>query len=511
MKEQTDKIINKNFKKVEKKIENHASELERNNKIAMYSHLVEVIIITLFCVLEATTRGKSWLFVIILTIIGFVPVICEFIAWGKNRESQAIRHFVAIGYAVFYTCTIFTTSCSAIYVMALPMIFIVSVYNDFKYMLMVNTGVVIESFISVFIGASTGKFGYLGLDAAAIQIVTVLITGVLACLLALTTKANAQQKIDVVKESQQKTQELLDDISQISAHMQNGIAEIYTQLEKLNDSAKLTQSTMVQVSTGAADTADAVQNQLSQTEEIQKKVSLVDTAANEISDSIMETLNILTSGSKDVEQLVANVDISVKNGQHVADKLSNLSIRIKEMHSIIAMIEEIASQTELLALNASIEAARAGEAGKGFVVVATEISKMATQTGDATENITKLIENISTAIEEVVTVIYEMIDGINAEKSSTESTAKSFDNIQNNTYAIRDNVEQLTQSIVELKNANNVIVDSIQTISAVSEQLSAHASETTNNEEENVKILENIADKMHGLIDTVKEDDSASL
>lgn len=272
---QTDKIINKNFKKVEKKIENHASELERNNKIAMYSHLVEAIIITLFCVLEAATRGKSWLFVIILTIIGFVPVICEFIAWGKNRESQAIRHFVAIGYAVFYTCTIFTTSCSAIYVMALPMIFIVSVYNDFKYMLMVNTGVVIESFISVFIGASTGKFGYLGLDAAAIQIVTVLITGVLACLLALTTKANAQQKIDVVKESQQKTQEVLDDISQMSAHMQNGIAEIYTQLEKLNDSAKLTQSTMVQVSTGAADTADAVQNQLSQTEEIQKKSVLL--------------------------------------------------------------------------------------------------------------------------------------------------------------------------------------------------------------------------------------------
>ena len=107
MKEQTDKIINKNFKKVEKKIENHASELERNNKIAMYSHLVEAIIITLFCVLEAATRGKSWLFVIILTIIGFAPVICEFIAWGKSHEAQAIRHFVAIGYAVFYMHNIY--------------------------------------------------------------------------------------------------------------------------------------------------------------------------------------------------------------------------------------------------------------------------------------------------------------------------------------------------------------------------------------------------------------------
>lgn len=88
MKKQTDKIINKNFKKVEKKIENHASELERNNKIAMYSHLVEVIIITLFCILEAATRGKSWLFVIILTIIGFAPVICEFIAWGKAMKHR---------------------------------------------------------------------------------------------------------------------------------------------------------------------------------------------------------------------------------------------------------------------------------------------------------------------------------------------------------------------------------------------------------------------------------------
>ena len=61
MKEQTNKIINKNFKKVEKKIENHASELERNNKIAMYSHLVEVIIITLFCILEATTRAMTYI------------------------------------------------------------------------------------------------------------------------------------------------------------------------------------------------------------------------------------------------------------------------------------------------------------------------------------------------------------------------------------------------------------------------------------------------------------------
>jgi DNA repair protein RadA len=284
-------------------------------------------------------------------------------------------------------------------------------------------------------------------------------------MLALTTKANADQKIKNISKSKEQSDELLSQISEMSAKMQNGIAEVYADLEKLQESSKITQSTMSDVSNGATDTANAVQNQLTQTDAIQKKVELVDMSANEISASMAETLDILTQSSKDIEQLVTTVDISVKNGEMVADKLTYLNNHISQMHSIIVMIEEIASQTELLALNASIEAARAGEAGKGFSVVASEISKMATQTGDATENITKLIHNMSSAIEDVVSVIYTMIDGINTEKSSTENTAKSFDNIQTNTYTVRDNVSRLSSSIDELKQANSVIVDSIQTIS----------------------------------------------
>lgn len=78
-----------------------------------------------------------------------------------------------------------------------------------------------------------------------------------------------------------------------------------------------------------------------------------------------------------------------------------------EMNSIVELISGITSQTSLLSLNASIEAARAGEAGKGFAVVATEISGMATQTQDATEQITALINNVSGAISEVVEVIHQ--------------------------------------------------------------------------------------------------------
>lgn len=480
------------------------SEMERNNRVSMYAHLIEVIIMDFMIIAQTFRSDDAKLHeAIIIALIGIAPVIAEFIFWNKDHENHAIKHLVPIGYAVFYTFVLFTSSSIVMFAFALPMIFVVSLYNEFRLMFLVNFGVILESIISVILGAKTGGFGYLGPEVAAIQILTVLLTGIYACVLALTTKANAQQKVDNISEAKEQSEKLLTEISDMSATLQNGISEIYTELEKLNTASKATQATMGEVANGATDTANAVQNQLEQTDAIQRKVELVDSASTEISSSMSQTLDILSQSSLDINQLVETVDTSVRNGKEVADKLTYLNNHIEEMHSIISMIEEIASQTELLALNASIEAARAGEAGKGFSVVASEISKMATQTADATDNITKLIQNMAQSIEDVVSVIYKMIDGINEEKTSTENTARSFDNIQNNTYIVRDNVTKLSDSVHELKEANRVIIDSIQTISAVSQQLSAHAEETNENEEANMHILEGISDSMHRLIDTV--------
>ena len=172
---------------------------------------------------------------------------------------------------------------------------------------------------------------------------------------------------------------------------------------------------------------------------------------------------------------------------------------MEQMHSIVEVISGITSQTSLLSLNASIEAARAGEAGRGFAVVASEISGMAVQTQDATVHITELIKNVSDAITEVVNVVYQMIDGIHEERESTKSTAESFDRIQDNTVSIRDNIDHLASRILELKNANQEIVDSIQTISAISEEVTAHAGETMNAEEKNAQILNRIKARMNEL------------
>lgn len=482
---------------------NSLSDLARNNKTAMTAHLIDVIVMNTFCLLQVTGGLQPIQYFLIVSVLGLTPIFIEYYFWKRDRETPLIKHLVAIGFAIFYTYTLFTATNQLVFVFAIPMILVTSIFNDVRYSLLINVGVVIESFLIVFIGSSTGRFGYLGIDYGIIQVVIVILIAIYSLFTAKTLNLNTTQKVANIETAQKETETVLKDLSLLSEEIKAGIEDIYRELEKLMTSSIATRNAMQEVSDGAVDTAQAVSNQLLQTEAIQQKVDMVDDATSHITNNMQQTLTVLDAGTQDVELLVRQVDVSVQNGADVAEKLKTLDQYITEMNSIVALISGIAKQTGLLSLNASIEAARAGEAGKGFAVVASEISGMATQTNDATSHITNLIANVASAINEVVSVIYQMIDGINEEKQSTENTAGSFDSIQANTFSIRDNVDNLAGHITDLKDANRVIADSVQTISAISEEVSAHAAQTISAEEENEMILKNIDQKMQELMQLI--------
>ncbi len=469
-----------------------------------------IVVITVFNFFQVMEGKQSKSYLLIATLLGLVPVIAASYFWKKNRETTMIKHLAGYGYAVFYTYVLFMAKNNMVFLFVIPMIMIVSVYNDTIYSLKINVGTILESIIVVVLGAKTGKFGYAGRDSAVIQIVIMCLVGVFSYYTSKVLNANSQQKLQNVMEAQEKTEQVLGNTTEVSTKLERGIGEINQELEKLNHATRVTKEAMGEVSAGVEDTAGAVQKQLYQTEEIQDKVTKVNDAAMNITENMQLTLQVLENGKRNVAVLVEQVEKSVCNGAQVEEKLKNLDKYMEEMHSIVEIINGITSQTGLLALNASIEAARAGEAGKGFAVVATEISGMATQTKNATVDIAELIENVSASIGEVVEVIHMMIEGIHEEKQSTKETAESFDNIQDNTYGIRENVEKLSGDIEELKEANYVIMDSIQSISAISEEVSSHAGETMSAQEQNVEILNKIAEGTKKLVELAEQSNHIS-
>ena len=188
---------------------NKISELQRNNKAAMTAHLITVALMLALMLIQAVRGDVSFGYVGIMSVIGAVPVILEFVFWSRNRDTDMVRHLAATGFAIFYTVCMFTEVNQLVFVFVIPMVFVVAVYNDIKYQLMINIGTVLENLAVVALGAATGKFGYQGVDAAVIQMVVICMVALYSAFTTRTLKANSDQRIGDISQSRQQAEVLL--------------------------------------------------------------------------------------------------------------------------------------------------------------------------------------------------------------------------------------------------------------------------------------------------------------
>ena len=480
-------------------------ELARENTVAMNCHFLVCGIISIAYFAEFLKGDGTLLYVLATIILAMGPVVGEIICYKKQHDTKMIKHFVGIGYAILYTFVMFTTNNHFTFVYVIPMLIAITVYNDFKYSLPIEVGVVIVNVIQLALFFKRGI--YTKADMASVEIqffVIVLICGIQLYVSIVAEKLN-QKKLAELKAEHEKTEELLTRIMDTSDKMTQQITESAQKTASLGESMQAMKESMEEVNSGSNDTAEAVQSQLNQTEEIQAMVEQVEKGTENIIDSMNQNKEAIAQGNANVGILVKQAEETVESGKKVTEELSQLDTYMSQMNSILDIINSITSQTSLLALNASIEAARAGEAGRGFAVVASEISQMAQQTKDSTVQISQLIENVSNAIQMVVEVSGSMISMIESQNETTEKTAESFTVIEKNSDNVYGHSNELAAYVTKLADANKKIVDSISTISAISEEVAAHASDTLSATESNNVIVEELA-ALSGQLETLAQE-----
>ena len=480
-------------------------ELARENTVAMNCHFLVCGIISIAYFVEFLKGDGTLLYVLATIILAMGPVVGEIICYKKQHDTKMIKHFVGIGYAILYTFVMFTTNNHFTFVYVIPMLIAITVYNDFKYSLPIEVGVVIVNVIQLALFFKRGI--YTKADMASVEIqffVIVLICGIQLYVSIVAEKLN-QKKLAELKAEHEKTEELLTRIMDTSDKMTQQITESAQKTASLGESMQAMKESMEEVNSGSNDTAEAVQSQLNQTEEIQAMVEQVEKGTENIIDSMNQNKEAIAQGNANVGILVKQAEETVESGKKVTEELSQLDTYVSQMNSILDIINSITSQTSLLALNASIEAARAGEAGRGFAVVASEISQMAQQTKDSTVQISQLIENVSNAIQMVVEVSGSMISMIESQNETTEKTAESFTVIEKNSDNVYGQSNELAAYVTKLADANKKIVDSISTISAISEEVAAHASDTLSATESNNVIVEELA-ALSGQLETLAQE-----
>ena len=453
-------------------------ELSKRNAVGLGCYLTTISIIAVAYLIEVIKHNRTLGYFLIVFFTLAIPAVITIAVKVIKPGSEAIKHLILFGFAIPWGIMLFTASNNLVFTYALVIMIALNAYADKNFA--IETTIVfnlinVSSVIFAFLTKEVTKSDIVTFE---IQILLLILCGLFNVFIARTNAILNSLKMHQVEQEKNHAGNLLKQIMSVSNELTTGIALMNEKMVDLDESMSRTCQAMDEVNTGTGESAEAVQTQMVMTEEIQSKIDVVANNTNIINDSIVKTRGAVDAGTVNMQNLANEIEKSKVASDEAAAELQELENYTKQMQSIIELINNVADQTDLLALNASIEAARAGESGRGFAVVASEISNLANQTQSATDDIHKLIDNINNKLGDVDKAIKVFVEGSERQHEVAVETVNSFELIKEDTQTIEDNAVGLNDTVSGLKEANMKIVETVQNISAILEEVAAHSNET---------------------------------
>ncbi len=454
-------------------------------------------LIAIAYVLEFFKGARTIGYVALVVILALVPNAVGWVIYSRDKASGLIKHIVSIGYAVMYCTVLFTTQNILVFTYVIPLLIVITLFDDVAYITEIGVGVIICNIISVVINFKNGL-----LTDTAVAEIQLLVTIMIVAYLIIVSKTNhtlQAMRTENLEEANGKTVALLDNVLKVSDRVSETAASLAGEMSVLRTSIDRTIESMEEVTQGTNESAEASQSQLVQTGQISEHIENVKGSSDIINQNVELAAEAVAVGKQNIRRMTELTNEVESEGKDVAEALEKFKKTADEMNSITVIITDVASQTSLLSLNASIEAARAGEAGRGFAVVASEISSLAAQTTQATENITNLIADVVSQVDNMVGTIGKLLSTDDEESKCAGETAESFEKISETVEIIKQHTLDMNSLVGSLAKANEEIVNSIQTNSSVSEEVTAHATETYEISKSNQDIVNKIGDLVNSL------------
>lgn len=180
---------------------------------------------------------------------------------------------------------------------------------------------------------------------------------------------------------------------------------------------------------------------------------------------------ITNGGVEKVNSAVSNIRLQSEHTKDNAAKIENLARQTNDIGSIVSTIDDIAAQTNLLALNAAIEAARAGEAGRGFAVVADEVRALASRTSSSTQEISRMVKSIQEEAATATSSINDSVANMDIVASDAEQIMTILSDINEHVSAVNAQITQIATAAEEQTAATGEISGHMQTITQVASDM----------------------------------------
>lgn len=444
---------------------------------------------------------------IIFLILCWVPFFAgDLLLRIRGKADDRYRYALVVGYGIFYTFLICTTDSPIAFTYILPVVSLLVLYKDRKFMVgcaIANIASVIISVIYhlVVLGQNTAT------DQKNYQLQ-------IACLLlcyigyimsirhliesdgALTNsiKADLKRVVTTVEQVKTASNTIMDGITvvrELATENKHGSDIVVDGMNKLTDHNGQLQSRTASSQEMTGDINSQVQNVASM---INDMVSLT-----------AESGKHAKTSSVDLESLVQTARTMADLSNEVEHILDAFKAEFETVKQETGTIDSISSQTNLLALNASIEAARAGEAGKVFSVVAEQIRKLSTETKDSSGQISEALSRLDEISGKMTSSIEETLKLIQVTLEKVTQTGENVNKITQDSSLLGEHIQTIDSAMKEVESSNRQLVENMEQVSSIVETMTTCISDSDETSKRMLSKYEESASNINNIENVIQE------
>ena len=443
--------------------------ITKANKRGGVTWFILMIIVSVYYGIKVGTGKLDVGYFFMFFTVGWLSlIISKVLLKVKGEDNKNYKWMLGIGYLLFYSVIAWTSLDQVSYVFILPLLSILILYKDPKFikvMMWITLFILFSS--NMYKGLVKGMLDFVSSEECALEFAVVICCYVCTNMaikhlvesdgaLTASIKGNLARVVKTVEQVKIASNEVVDGVTVVRAladENKAGADEVVKDMRVLSDNNDvLNEKTVSSVDmTNVID--DQVRNVAGLMEQvvelINASVEHADTSAKDLVE-VVDTTNKMSELSKEVENILADFKEEFKG---VKDETST--------------IDGITSQTNLLALNASIEAARAGEAGKGFAVVADEIRNLSNGTKESSGSIMQALSRLEETSAKMMDSIAQTIELIQLNIEKVSNVNRSVTKITNDAATLGENIKIVDSAVKEVETSNKTLTDNMNQVGAV--------------------------------------------